>query len=81
MERGSSGTLARLFQGKNPPWLFKGGYAMEPVLNRPAPRAISPKEQFAEMAKECGFPEGITPRFATVQTFLQPILIIDIQAP
>lgn len=36
---------------------------------------------FAEMAKECGIPEDITPHFAAAQTFLQTILAITIPAP
>lgn len=46
----------------------------------PAPPAAWSKP-FAEMAKECGIPEDIAPHFATVQTFLQPILAVAIHAP
>jgi hypothetical protein len=36
---------------------------------------------FAEMAKECGLPEDITPHFTALQAFLQPILTVAIPAP
>lgn len=52
----------------------------------PVPTALSTpppawSNSFAEMAKECGIPEGIAPHFAAVQTFLQPILAVAIHAP
>jgi len=46
----------------------------------PAPPSAWSK-LFAEMAKECGIPDDITPHFAAVQTFLQTILVIVIPAP
>jgi hypothetical protein len=43
-----------------------------PTILAAPPAAWS--KPFAEMAKECGIPEGITFHFMAVQTFLQPIL-------
>ncbi len=50
-----------------------------PVTLLEPPSAWS--KPFAEMAKECGLPEDITPHFATVQTFLRPILPAAIEDP
>lgn len=48
------------------------------TLPEPPPAWSKP---FAEMAKECGIPEAITPHFAGVQTYLQAILLTAIPKP
>jgi len=41
----------------------------------------SRKLSLAEMAKECGIPEAITPHFTAMQTVLQSILAAATPAP